>query len=174
MIPPMKRKVQIIVTASMLILVVAYLATKNEKVSPFGAVYLPEDVETYLVSEWNWVHTVDPYDGGKDYDTSEDAYRSLDLADDGTFTEISKEQVQEGIWMLNKEKDALALIYGKEQKASVDLRRRIAPHKYRYKLKKLTQDSLILAVQGRHGYVIETYLAGELENESYHTEHDEG
>ena len=169
----MKRPVRIIAITTALLVTIFYFFRPHEKNAPYGSVILPDDIEGYLVEKWNWAHSYDPYDEGKNYEASASDYKALSFNEDGTFEEISTEEVKEGVWMLNKQKDALALVYGKG-KVSGDLRRQLAPYKYRYKLKKLTDDSLVMAIQGRHGFVIETYLSEPVSVETQHAQHEEG
>ena len=106
--------------------------------------------------KWRWVHTYDPYNGGT-YLTSDSLHpRYLFLYKDGTFRKTDAHNASSGKWYLNPEKNAMALI--DEMRNGVSVMDASSSLTFRHQLRKLNQDTLILAWQGRHGFVEELYL----------------
>lgn len=81
----------------------------------------------------------------------------LDLyTSSGAFSEYDSLNQSSGLWYINKLKDRLKLVYQIENGDSVPVARQDTS--FRYQLVKLSNDSLVIGKQGRHGIVQYTYL----------------
>ncbi|MFK7920930.1 MAG: hypothetical protein AB8H47_03190 [Bacteroidia bacterium] len=80
----------------------------------------------------------------------------LDLYTSGAFNEYDSINQSSGLWFINKPQDRLKLVYQIENGDSVPVARQDTS--FRYQLVKLSNDSLVIGKQGRHGIVQYTYL----------------
>jgi hypothetical protein len=74
--------------------------------------------------------------------------------EDGLYEQREADHRQAGIWRIDAEGAQLALVDGARATHEV-----IREGDYRHQIRRLTNDSLALAWQGRHGYVTEWYRA---------------
>lgn len=102
---------------------------------------------------WDLQQMYDPYPSGQGTIIQpEDSGRTyLILFQDGDFLQSSPQNYSEGQWKLDEEKQRLALIYRMQNNRLVPSDKRDTL--YRYELRYHSADSLVLAVQGRHGLV---------------------
>lgn len=74
----------------------------------------------------------------------------------GTFLEYDAFNRNQGSWYVNKDKERLKLVY--EVENGMEIPPASQDSSFRYQLVKLSQDSLVIGKQGRHGIVQYTYL----------------
>jgi hypothetical protein len=110
-----------------------------------------------LPEVWKLVRSFDPYDGGKlsVFDSANTRY--LVIANDGSFREYDAYNVSEGSWRVNKSNDHLSLTYEKQNGFDIPINRRDTL--FRYEIRRHDDDTLVLAIQGRHGMVAQTFAA---------------
>lgn len=103
---------------------------------------------------WRLMQIYDPYNGGQIIQKSNEEATFLILRKNGTFQEYDQENNNFGKWYVDKTKSSMALIYttrnGKEVKENP------IPD-FRHQIRKFNKDTLILAWQGRHGFVEQLY-----------------
>jgi len=135
----------------------------NTKPSAMGveqaAVWMLGDTAKNRV-RWILVQIYDPYQGGRitKLDTSDT--RVLDLYRNGTFEIVEHEKSSIGRWYVKSDKSELAFVfYVKEGKEIPKPKRDIT---FTHQIRKFSQDSMILAWKGRHGFVEELYVADKL------------
>lgn len=107
---------------------------------------------------WVLHSTFDPYQRGTYYMEDQGNPEVLELASTGIFHQYDSAQQSYGQWFMNPADSTMSfryeirnnkLIAGEDPKAS---------GRQQYRLMKMTEDSLILEVQGRHGMLVITYL----------------
>ncbi|UCG52007.1 MAG: hypothetical protein JSW58_00180 [Candidatus Latescibacterota bacterium] len=104
---------------------------------------------------WEWVESLDPYDGGTVYKPdSLSAGHTFQFAEDGTFVEDYPGGCcrYEGEWTLGEDPTQLTLDYTDERRDG---------DRIVYHIRELSADVLKLGIRGRHGVVIETYKPSE-------------
>jgi hypothetical protein len=100
---------------------------------------------------WEWVETFDPYEGGTVYKPdSLTAGHTFLFGDDGKFVEDYPGGCcrYEGTWKLGRDSTAVTLRYTDERRGGQHLA---------YELRELSDKTLRLGIQARHGVLIETY-----------------
>ncbi len=109
---------------------------------------------------WRLVSRFDPYNGGNTQTYEAEKATFLTLERDGTFIQQNAENHEMGHYYLNKTKDAIALVIEKrvEGKDTMDIQQPSDELLFRHQIRTINADSLVLAWQGRHGYVLDTYL----------------
>ena len=112
-----------------------------------------ESAETIV---WQLVSTKDPYDGGKYYPQDPANPHYILMHHNGAFKEHDNANVSFGNWYINQNKDRLALVYYIQNGISIPDEKQVLD--YRYVIKKVTKDSLLLDIQGRHGMVTKAYI----------------
>lgn len=105
---------------------------------------------------WKLSQTYDPYNGGYTYAADSLNPQFLVLHRDGTFHEYDTINYSEGTWLVNKERDHIAKVYSIQNKTEIPQDQQIPS--FRYHIQKRNTDSLQLAIQGRHGMLLLTYL----------------
>ena len=105
---------------------------------------------------WKLIQSRDPYMGGQVYIQDPGNPQYILMHRNGAFKEHDNVNVSFGNWYTNKEKNRLALVYYIQNGLSVPDERQIID--YRYEIQKVSQDSLILGIQGRHGIVKKIYI----------------
>ena len=149
-------RVGILLAAGLAIAATVVFFQQEPSPSPFGLAgkNLPVDsTHSLLCHDWYWAETVDAYQGGTKMEASQSEWRLLSLHTDQTFLQETAYGSETGFWALNPEKWTLALLTGPRA-----TRRIIRESDYRHRIRRLTPDSLVLARQGRHGDVTETYV----------------
>ena len=106
---------------------------------------------------WQLINTHDPYNGGVSYPQDPANPHYILLHKNGAFKEHDNANVSFGNWYLNKNKNRLALVYYIQNGISIPDEKQVID--YRYEVKKVSKDSLILGIQGRHGIVTQTYIS---------------
>lgn len=81
---------------------------------------------------------------------------NLELHTKGTFIEYDSLNHYSGLWYINKTKERLKLVYQIQNGDTVPEARQDTS--FRYQLVKLSNDSLVIGKQGRHGIVQYNYL----------------
>ncbi|MEM6345285.1 MAG: hypothetical protein AAF927_15445 [Bacteroidota bacterium] len=82
--------------------------------------------------------------------------KNLALHTQGTFAEYDSLNHYSGLWFINKTKERLRLVYQVQNGDTVPEARQDTS--FRYQLVKLSNDSLVIGKQGRHGIVQYIYL----------------
>ncbi|WNJ18847.1 hypothetical protein [Pontibacter sp. G13] len=113
------------------------------------------------MKRWKLISIQDPYKKGQNQMMGPQDPTYLVTFRDGGFAVYNQMDYQEGRWAINKTKTKLALIYDQPQQDLANPKK-FKPD-FRYKISKMTPDSLILQIQGRHGWVTKKYVACEEE-----------
>ena len=104
--------------------------------------------KTDLISQkWLLIKTKDPYNKGAFSMQEKENPKTLEFSKDGTYIEKDPWQENKGSWFFNED----------ETKMSMNLSER-GEANYRWSIIKLTQEEMILGIQGRHGTVEHYYL----------------
>lgn len=98
----------------------------------------------------------DPYLSVPRKAETEEKPKYLILHTSGTFLEYDAFNQNQGRWYVNKTKERLKLVY--EVENGIEIPPTSQDSSFRYQLVKLSQDSLVIGKQGRHGIVQYTYL----------------
>lgn len=106
--------------------------------------------------KWQLISQYDPYNGGKYYRPDSSNSQYFILINDGSFREYDTFNYSEGSWLMNKSRDRVALVYLIQNGIKIPPEKRDTT--FRYELKTISPDSLVLAIQGRHGMMAKTYL----------------
>lgn len=93
----------------------------------------------------------DPYQGGQTYLPTDRLSPTLLLFSDGRFIEYDAYRYDEGEWYLHEDHDKMSLIYQVKNHTNIPASQQDSS--FRYQIKQLNADTLILAQQGRHGMV---------------------
>ena len=101
---------------------------------------------------WKLVQIYDPYSGSMKIPDEEAKY--LSIQKDGKYVLYSPGNTQSGKWYLKKDKSALALVAEGSSTEDESLM-------FRHQIRKYAKDTMILAWQGRHGFVEELYVRAE-------------
>lgn len=104
---------------------------------------------------WKLVKSYDPYNKGYTYWADSSNLKCLVLKSDASFREFDKENKSEGSWYLNKEKNKLGFVYSLRN--GVEINEDLQHLFFRYHIDTLYKDTLILAIQGRHGMLKQYY-----------------
>lgn len=120
-----------------------------------------EGQRALLCRRWQWVRTVDDYQNGTTMTPGQEAKpRLLIFHEDGLYEREEGEQSESGLWRMGPKSQRLALLNGPRA-----TRETFRESDFRHQIRALTQDSLALAWQGRHGYVVEQYVAADQEED---------
>ncbi len=104
---------------------------------------------------WKLVRSHDPYNGGVTTLAEPSNPYTIELSNDGSFREQQGTILNQGKWRIEKKTNRLALIYTSEgNKAIPEQAQKI---NLSFQIRKHTQDSLCIAIQGRHGFVEKYY-----------------
>lgn len=106
--------------------------------------------------EWRLEQIYDPYNGGTTYQSDSLNPSFLSLNRKGKFAEYDTLNRREGKWYFHEDSTRIRLAYTQENGTKI-IRSERDPD-FRYVLKTLTEDSLVLAIQGRHGMVERIYI----------------
>lgn len=106
---------------------------------------------------WKLIQTYDPYMGGRVTRQDSNNHRTLELYNNGSFKVFENELLGQGKWYVKSDKSAIAFVYkGENRETSSASDKEIT---FTHQIRKLTQDTMILAWQGRHGFIEELYVA---------------
>lgn len=99
--------------------------------------------------QWQLLQSYDPYNGGITTPADATHLEAYVFQKNGKMISYATDNQQNGKWKLTKEKEFIwieySLIKGKKEL-------------YKFKIKELTSEKMVLAIQGRHGLVEKTYL----------------
>lgn len=117
---------------------------------------------------WRLQKTFDPYDGGKTLVRDSLNPQYLLVAKDGAFREYDNDNHSEGRWYINKDKTRMALVYDIQNGLTLENEPQSEPEEmhYRYEIREVSPEKLVLAIQGRHGMVEKTYIQVEMEGDT--------
>lgn len=107
---------------------------------------------------WQVEKSFDPYNGGITTQAPKDNPPYITFQADGTFLSYNGAQKSEGNWFVNKDKTALGLVYTLENDKPVKSKQTISTEGFAYKIRFLDKEKMVLARQGRHGFVEKTYI----------------
>jgi hypothetical protein len=99
--------------------------------------------------KWQFVQSYDPYNGGITTPADISRPESYLFQKNGKMLIYSADNQQHGKWRITEEKQFLWIEYAPEKNKK---------ELYKFKIKELTAEKMILAIQGRHGMVERTYL----------------
>lgn len=127
--------------------------SRSQKVD---AAYLMGETGTYQKA-WYLQQVFDPYNGGTYLPVDADRQETLLLFQDGGFLRYDPANYSEGQWNLSEDHERLALTYRMQNNQMVPPSKRDTL--FRYQVLFQSQDSLNIAVQGRHGLVEYRYAS---------------
>lgn len=105
---------------------------------------------------WLFVKNFDPYNGGITTLADPQNPVSIEMYADGTFTETEGSNRNKGKWLIGKKTRKLTLIY--TQQGDFSIPEQSQKVNLEFQIRKNTEDSLCLAIQGRHGFVEKHYI----------------
>lgn len=111
------------------------------------------NVPARLCRPWRWFQTQDDYQGGTYILAQPGQERWLRLQPEGRYQRFDEGQLEEGYWTLDEARQRLAL---RQQPPTA--RQPWTAADYRHRIERLNDDTLVLAWQGRHGWVHEHYV----------------
>ena len=115
------------------------------------------------LQRWVRFSTFDPYQKGTSYPGDAGNPEILELSDEGEFHEFDTAQQSYGHWFVNPADSTFSLRYEVRNNQLIDESSVPESARQVYKLIKMTTDSLILEVQGRHGMLTICYLPASTE-----------
>lgn len=107
---------------------------------------------------WQLEKSFDPYNGGTTTQAPKDNPPYMVFQADGTFSEYNGAQKSAGNWFVNMDKTALCLVYTLQNDKPVKNKQNIATEGFVHKISFLDKEKMVLARQGRHGFVEKTYM----------------
>ncbi len=110
------------------------------------------------ITRWVLHSTFDPYQQGTYYLGDAGNPEVLELASNGVFHEYDSVQQSYGQWFMNPADSTMSLRYEIRNNKLIAASNHELSGRQQYRLMKMTGDSLILEVQGRHGMLVITYL----------------
>lgn len=144
-----------------LLMVFVLLLTLASKCKEQGNTLKLSKASSYLLgkktedAKWQLVKTYDPYNGGQTILPEENNPRYIEMSSDGSYLKYDNANREEGNWYLNPSKDSLALAATQQNGMAVDDRNK-KPF-FRFAILEFSDEKLVIAWQGRHGPVEETY-----------------
>jgi len=142
-----------------LLIIAALISCRNDRFNTMGL----QQAATLILGDslkmirWKLSQTYDPYMGGRITRQDSDNPRILELYNNGTFKVYEDELLDRGKWYVKSDKSAIAFIYESENKETSSATDQEIT--FTHQIRKLTQDTMILAWQGRHGFIEELYVA---------------
>lgn len=112
------------------------------------------------LTRWILHSTFDPYQKGTYYLGDQGNPEVLELASSGVFHQYDSTQQSYGQWFMNPTDSTMNFRYEIRNNKLISPSEHDRHGRQQYRLMKMTPDSLILEVQGRHGMLIITYLPG--------------
>lgn len=110
------------------------------------------------LKRWVLHSTFDPYQRGTYYLEDQGNPEILELASTGVFHQYDSTQQSYGQWFMNQVDSTMSFRYEIRNNKLVSSADHEKSGRQQYRLMKMTGDSLILEVQGRHGMLVITYL----------------
>lgn len=110
------------------------------------------------ITRWVLHSTFDPYQRGTYYLGDAGNPEVLELASSGVFHQYDSIQQSYGQWFMNPADSTLSFRYEIRNNKLISSSDHELSGRQQYRLTKMTGDSLILEVQGRHGMLVITYL----------------
>lgn len=122
-----------------------------------------KEANTFLMENaekitWYLEKSFDPYNGGITTQAPKDNTPYIEFRTDGTFLEYDGMQKNEGNWYINKDKSALGFVYTLQNGKILKAKKHLTSEDFPYKILFLDKEKMVLARQGRHGFVEKTYL----------------
>ncbi len=114
---------------------------------------------------WKLEKSFDPYNGGITTQAAKDNTPYWEFYADGTFLEYNGMQKSRGNWYVNKDKSALGFVYTLQNDKPLKVKQNLTTEGFPYKIKFLDKQKMVLARQGRHGFVENTYMSVKMGNE---------
>jgi hypothetical protein len=110
-----------------------------------------------ICQKWEFVSSIDPYQGGTviEADPANKQYKVFQK--DGTYLEYDNENDGVGKWAFNADSTHIGtvIITNNDQPGGNGA----AVTDFRWEIRELTAQKLVLAIQGRHGFVVYEYKA---------------
>lgn len=103
---------------------------------------------------WQLIELYDPYQNGKRIRIDSLNPQYLIIHEDGKFSKLKKGEQVQGRWYMRRDKEAFAFIPA----ATTPSPQTLQSLNYRYEIRRYEKDTMMLAWQGRHGFVEETYV----------------
>lgn len=110
------------------------------------------------LKRWVLHSTFDPYQRGTYYLEDQGNPEVLELASTGVFHQYDSAQQSYGQWFMNPADSTMSFRYEIRNNKLISSTDHERSGRQQYRLMKMTGDSLILEVQGRHGMLVITYL----------------
>lgn len=110
------------------------------------------------LKRWVLHSTFDPYQRGTYYLGDAGNPEVLELASSGVFHQYDSTQQSYGQWFMNPADSTMSFRYEIRNNKLLTSSDHELSGRQQYRLTKMTGDSLILEVQGRHGMLVITYL----------------
>ncbi|MEM6628319.1 MAG: hypothetical protein AAF694_01545 [Bacteroidota bacterium] len=107
------------------------------------------------VIRWGLCQIYDPYQGGRVTKLDSFSQKVLEMRRDGRFILSESREVSKGDWQLNRARTELQFRF--KSKNGVKVSRSDPSYEIVSQVRKITRDTMILAWQGRHGFVEELY-----------------
>ncbi|KAA3633866.1 MAG: hypothetical protein DWQ02_12390 [Bacteroidetes bacterium] len=105
--------------------------------------------------QWEFVSSKDPYQGGtiSEADPANKQFRVFKK--DGSYREFDNDNDATGIWAFNQDSTKIGTVIETQNGQPTGNPLEITDH--RWEIRDLTSTKLVLAIQGRHGFVEHTY-----------------
>jgi hypothetical protein len=128
-----------------ILLAFSFMASKCEQ----------NDPTTILCQKWEFVSSLDPYQGGTigTADPDNKQYRIFEV--NGNYEEYDNDNSGVGRWAFNADSTHLGTVFEKYNGEPTGQSLEITD--FRWKILELTADKLVLSIQGRHGFVEHEY-----------------
>ena len=126
---------------------------KNLKKTEAAAWMLKDSSEQVI--KWGLCQVYDPYLGGQVMPVDSQSKKTLVIYRSGKFSIEEEDTSIHGQWKLNQAQTEILFV--SKEKNGVKVRQRDPLYHQISQVRKITNDTMILAWQGRHGYVEELY-----------------
>ena len=107
------------------------------------------------VIRWGLCQIYDPYQGGRISKADSFSQKILEMGRDGKFSLLVSRELSKGDWRLNRARTEIQFRF--KTKNGVKVSRSDPTYQMVSQVRKITRDTMILAWQGRHGWVEELY-----------------
>ena len=107
---------------------------------------------------WQLEKSFDPYNGGITTQAPKDNPPYMEYHADGTFLAYDGAHKSGGNWYVNKDKSALGFVYTLQNDKPIKDKKSINTEGFPYQIRFLDKEKMVLARQGRHGFVEKTYI----------------